>query len=503
MDSNKIKIIVLGVIATFVALYLGISAATAQFEAISWVLSSAVVIACFLLGRRIWLLIPFMGSLELSLRLPGLPTTQLLGQLLVLGFCLLLLMMRKLPFSLRLDELELWSLVIFMMIFQAYARNPVGLNIFGGESVGGRPYIVFVISFLVALLLCGLRVPPRELKAIVRVSILGGLINLGVNVLGAFVPTVAYWTCMGYINTSETNYEGSGVAIDTTEATRILWLPTITRNMALWLTSYISPLRACLHPVWGPLILFTILGAGLSGFRTAVMTVSFTFFVGLAYRGGFTSLLVAGMGGVGAIALLAIINLMHPLPPNLQRALSFLPGTWNKQYLRDAEGSTDWRVEIWKEALLTERWIHNKWLGDGLGFSAHELATQMNTRKDVRMGISGFEAHRETILANGDYHSTLVSGVRTSGYMGCIILFLGTMRLAIHAHRLIIRHRRNEYYVLCLFVGIPLVIAPLWLFLGASGFGQVASSLLLGIGMIRLLENNLPTPEYEAPVSAR
>ena len=172
-----------------------------------------------------------------------------------------------------------------------------------------------------------------------------------------------------------------------------------------------------------------------------------------------------------------------------------MPGTWEERYTDDATGSTDWRVEIWQEALLTDRWIKNKWVGDGLGFSAHELASQVSGRVGNRVGISGFDAHRETILANGDYHSTFVSGVRTAGFLGTFVLIIATFRLAVHAHRLIRSHRQDEYFPLCLLVGIPLVAAPFWLMIGSNTFGQVASSFVLGIAMTRLLENNLPVPE--------
>ena len=503
MDSNKIKAILVAILAIFVALYLGISAATAQLETIIWVLGAGSLFICILLGRRIWLLIPLLGSIELSLRLPGQPTTLLLAQVLVLGFSILLMMMRKLPFRLHLTELEWWLVILSLVILQAYLRNPVGLNILGGGSVGGRPYAIFAVSIVVALLLAGMRVPLADLKLILRLSIFGGLANLGVAVVGHFFPLVTYWTGGSYMNAGEANYENAGVAVDTGAAGRIDSLPIATRNVALWVATFVSPLKACFHPLWAPLILFTVVGGAYSGYRSSVITVGVIYLIAIAYRGGITSLLIAGLGSGAAVALLAVVNLIYPLPPNVQRGLSFIPGSWEERYVRDASGSTDWRLEIWEEALLSDRWIKNKFLGDGLGFSAHELAYQMNAGKDNRIGMSGFDAHRETIMASGDYHSTLVSGVRTCGYVGTFILIIATFRLAIHAHRLIRRHRRDEFYPLCLFLGIPLVAAPFHLFIGAVNFGSVSSSFILGIAMVRLLQNNLPVEEPLPAAPAR
>ena len=494
VNSRSIQGIIVLIVGLILAVWLGLSIVTNQMETIMQVAGAAVLIICLFLGRRIWLLIPFLGAVELSLRIPGQPTTLLLAQLLVLVFAMLLLLMRKLPFRLNVTELECWLGILTLVILQAYLRNPVGLNILGGGSVGGRAYAIFMISVLVALLFGSLRVSAADLKSILRWSIFGGLLNFLVSMLSMVFPSIAYWTGGNYANPNETNYENMG-AVDTSQATRIDTLPTTTRNVALWVSTFVSPLKALFHPIWAPLVIFTVLGAAYSGYRSSVITVGSIYLVGLAYRGGIASLLIAGLGGIAAIILLAVVNLIYPLPPNVQRAFSMIPGTWDERYVRDATGSTDWRVEIWQEALFTDRWIKNKWLGDGLGFSAQELAYQMNAGKDNRTGISGFDAHRETIMASGDYHSTLVSGVRTAGYLGTFILLIATFRLAVHAHRLIRRHQRDEYFPLCLFTGIPLVAAPFWLLIGSGNFGPVAASFILGIGMIRLLENNIPVPE--------
>jgi hypothetical protein len=204
-------------------------------------------------------------------------------------------------------------------------------------------------------------------------------------------------------------------------------------------------------------------------------------------------------GGIGGLALLAVVNTLHPLPPNVQRSLTFLPGTWEQRYKDDAKGSTEWRVEIWREVLLTNRWIQNKWLGDGLGFSAAELSSQMATRQGVRTGISGFDSFRENILSSGDYHSGPVSTIRVIGYIGLIFFLLAQIRLSVHAHRQIIRCRGTEWLPLALFVGIPMVWGPLFFTLIFGDFKTSASAFLVSLGMCRLLENNLPLPAWKRP----
>jgi hypothetical protein len=235
----------------------------------------------------------------------------------------------------------------------------------------------------------------------------------------------------------------------------------------------------------------------MSGYRNTVAAVGLTYVLGLCYRGGLSHLIPSVMAGGLALACVAILNLVVPLPPNIQRSLSFLPGTWEKRYLEDAGDSTEWRLEIWKEALTSDRWITNKLLGDGLGFTMQELQYQMN--RDTRAigpSVSGLTAHQEAILANGDYHSGPVQTIRTIGYVGLAVILLFQIRLAVHAHRQIKRCRGTEWFPLALFIGIPLIWAPIFFVFIFGTFASAAASLLLGTAMIRMLQNNLPLPAY-------
>jgi hypothetical protein len=494
-NSRSIQVILVLIVGIFLAIWLGLSIVTNQMETIIQVLAAAVLIGCLFLNKRIWLLIPFMAAVNIGLRLPGNPTSLLLAQALVLGFCALLFLMRKLPFHFAWTELECWVLALTIFIAQVYLRNPVGVNLFGGDTVGGRGYALYGIALGCTVLFCGLRVPPSELKWVLRLSILGGLANTAVSILGNLIPSVAYITGASLANDSDAGFDDQ--VVDTKAATRIGFLGAAGVNLSLWISAYISPLRACLKPLWAILILVAVVAAAMSGYRNTMVSVGLFLFLGVAYRSGFTGVLLSIFAGIGGLALLAVVNIMHPLPPNIQRSLTFLPGTWEERYKLDTAGSSEWRFEIWREALLTDRWIHNKWLGDGLGFSAAELAAQMNSRnKNNSVGVSGFDAHRETILSNGDYHSGPVSTIRVIGYLGLICFLLAQIRLAVHGHRQIIRCRGTEWLPLALFIGLTLVSAPFIFVFIFGDFKSAASTFLLSLGMCRLLENNIPLPAY-------
>ncbi|MCX6875080.1 MAG: hypothetical protein NTW21_14910 [Verrucomicrobia bacterium] len=503
MDSSKLKVIIVATIAVFCSLYLGMAAATAQTEAISWVLGGSVLVVCVLMGRRIWLLIPFLGAVDLTLRIPGLPSTMMLAQILVLGFSVLLLAMRRLSFRLSLTELEIWIIILSLMVFQVYVRNPVGVSLFGGTTVGGKPYALYILALAAAVLLAGMTVEPGDLRKALVLSILGSFVNLGVALLGKVFPVVAFYTGATYQNLAEGGYAKYGTVVDQGAAGRDLPVSIYGQKLSLWICAFKQPLIAALQPPWLLLILISLACVAYGGFRSGVMGLLLTYFVGIAYRGGLPHLIASGLILAMGIASIALLNVVYPLPPNVQRSLSFIPGTWQERYVRDAEGSTDWRVEIWKEVIFTDRWISNKYVGDGLGFTAKELAYQLASAVGSvnRLGVTGWDLHRQAVLANGDYHSGPVSSVRVVGYVGLIVILLFQFRLAVHAHRQIMRCRGTEWHPLALLIGIPLIWSPFYFVFIFGDFRSASLALLMGSAMVRLLERSLPLPAWSRAAS--
>jgi hypothetical protein len=493
MDSTKIKTAIVLLLTSFIALYLGVAAATAQIEATAWIVGGLVFGVCIALGRRILLLLPLMTGLGIVLPLPGNMPTLFLVQFLVLGFYAMLFLMRKLPFEIKLTELEIICLLYLAMVLQAYLRNPVGLNIFGGDTVGGKAYVILAVAFSTAALLSTLRINPNDLKWWVRLTLIGSLANFALGAAAKVIPSVGY-----ILGASFSTDVADGSELAAGQASRVSFVRGISNTIAIWVASKISPLKACFSPLYGTLILISVGFAAISGFRIQLIGVGIFLLIGIAYRGGLVSVVISFVLGVSGLAVLSLVNVTTPLPANIQRSLTFLPGAWEERYKEDAAGSTEWRVEMWKEALLTEKWIANKWLGDGLGFSKAELnaIVAVNASSRQEQTISGLTSGQENFMISGGYHSGPVVTIRTIGYVGLFVLIVGFIRLIIHAHRQIIRCRGSEWYSTVLFICIPIIAGPItWTFLYGT-FDGGAGILAMGCAMVRILERNLPLPAY-------
>ena len=488
-SSSSIRSIFVFTIGIFTAIWLGVSLVTDQFDTLLKFSAAGLLLFCALLGRRIWLLMIAFSSMGIPL-IRGFSTHEL-GQVLFLSFGILMLLMRRLPIRFTMGEVEWWRLAVALIIVQVYMRNPVGLSMAGAGSVGGKAYFLAALAFMASCLYGALRIEPREIKWAYYITLFCSFLG---------IPLYEARLRFGGADPGASQLNTQQGPVDEGEATRVGFLGGIGVHLSRWIISRVHPLKACFHPLWAPLILISLAAAAGSGFRNTIAIVGMYYILGLAYRGGLASVFTASILGAFGIVALAIVNLFAPLPPNVQRSLTPFPGTWEQRYKDDAKNSNEWRLEMWKEALLTDRWIANKWLGDGLGISATELArSQELTSRKAHLGTSGLTLHQENILASGDYHSGPVQTIRTVGYLGLIVILLAMTRLAILAHRQICRCRHTEWFPIALYFFIPVIASPFIFVFIFGEFGAAVVGLFVSGAFLTLFKNNVPLPHYVIP----
>jgi hypothetical protein len=473
VESRSIQSVLIVVFVVLVATWLGVAVVTNQSETLVKVAGASLLIVSMFLGKRIWLLMIFFVALKIPL-IRGFSTVEL-GQGLFVGFCLLLFLIRRLKFESKFGELEVWMLLVAACIGQAYLRNPVGLNLFGGSSVGARPYFVTGLAFLSGWILSVLIVPASEVRWAMRLTILGSFIGIPISE----IRTRAGLASIGVES-------GGG---------RVAWLGTTSGCMLRWLVSKVSPFRALVNPFALLVLLVGVAAAAGSGYRNYVSAAGLMLMFGVYYHHGIGSSLISILGATACIGALAIINVVAPLPGTMQRALSPFPGTWEERYVEDSELSTEWRVEMWKDALLTDNWIKNKTLGDGLGMTREELLRMEGLSADggeFGQGSSGLTIQQENMMITGSYHSGPVQTVRTVGYVGLVILLLAMIRLAVHMHRLIKQSKGTEWFPVVFFMVLPNLVLPFQFTFVFGEFDAACEFLFFGFGITRLMQNNLP-----------
>lgn len=498
LDPRIITRAVVPFVGFVLAIILGSQLVTDQGAALTWVAAGAILALCLWLGKDIWLLIPF--SVLLNIRFPwlpgGFPPSQM-AILLTFCWCMGLLALRKLPVRFRMTSVEFWGLILLLTIVQVYARNPVGLAALGSDTVGARPYFSVALATIGGIILSSIIINPAKIKQACNWLITGGLFSVGVNLLPYVAPslvpfTARFFGAIGSYRDFTQGYTDWSVTHDSKAATRLLPAAELGILLSRWVVSHVDPVRKIIHPFWGFMILSSLVAAGIGGFRSGLASVILNLGLGAFYWGRGRSVVLGTFIGVCAFLCITAVNVVHPLPPNIQRSLSFLPGTWDKKIKEDVEGSTSWRVEMWIEALTTDKYIQNKLLGDGLGFTAKELAAQTKLMDLKQRGATGWDVHRESVFITGDYHSGPVQTIRTTGYVGLLALLIAMGVVAWQAHKLILRCRGTaNMFVVCFFC-IPMVWHPVFFTFVFGSFGSDVPLVLMNIGFLRLLQNNLP-----------
>ena len=170
----------------------------------------------------------------------------------------------------------------------------------------------------------------------------------------------------------------------------------------------------------------------------------------------------------------------------VQRALSFLPFDVSNEVRQAAQNSSDWRFKMWRIVLSSDKYIQNKMLGDGFGYSRAEHEAQMQA-----MAGTGYYAGDsiDMFIAKGSYHGWHVEAIRFTGVLGLVIGVILLFGFARSAWKGMVYFRNSEYFGSICYICIPIFIQP---FFHIFIFGSYKSSfieLIAMAGIVRLIDN--------------
>ena len=451
------------------------------------------------LKQRIWMLIPICWSLTGQIR--ELPVPFAVRDLLIITVFFISLIFIALKIVRGKAHYTPTDLVFFGMLIYlltTFLRNPVGVDALNSTRVGGRPYFDVFIATLSFWIISRVHVSDRESRTFPFLMAGGGMINGLISGIAFVFPFTVPWMVRFY----------SGVAVETLNAAELNRLNSTTPvrhgylgglgiNPLAVLFAFWRPARA-LNPLEWRLFLPAVL-AGIavlaSGFRSLVLMTVVYFCISSYFRTGWRDIIRLGLLAIPALALLiAGQGRLYNLPHNVQRSLSFLPGAWDYAATSDAKHSSDWRFFMWKVVLTEDKYIENKWLGDGFGFSKREWEQIKRTEAQGAVG------DQESVMIVGGVHSGPISAIRCVGILGLLLYTAMLIMMARYAWRLIISAKGTAFFPLAIYLGSPRIYEPLnyWFIFGGfdSGFPQS----IFYLGLLNMLRNSLDRAVKIAPV---
>lgn len=489
MESSQLKALFIIVVAALLAIYLGIAAATAQTEAVAWVVGLAGIVFVLALGRNVWVLIPATLGLQGTINfLPGSPPPWTLFTAVVVAMFIIRFALRRPDFSWRFSWLDVAVLLQLVAVGQAFVRNPTGLMVMGGDTAGGKPYFLFGIAVIAYFCLAMVKPNEKTIRWAVISAIVLFILDGAILTISDWVPAFATLVIPIYSNVNLTSAFGEAVAIDLATVRGGVGFSQLGRGLALPVLYMARPLN-CLNPLRPHLFIPLAAGSALvllSGYRSVIAYLCVTYVVVALLRRKMVDVVVVGFVGFLALAFVLATGTVKNLPFGAQRVLSVLPVEVDSMAAKDADQSTEWRVEMWKLALGSDRFIKNKWLGDGFALSTREM-------KAILERAAGFENYmnssQEQALAKGSYHGFHVETIRFTGVLGLVMALLLMVVAFRCAYRVIRFFRGDSLFPYVLFVSLPFLIYPFWAMLVFGTYRGEFPQFIAMTGLLKMIES--------------
>ena len=489
MNTRNLSVILALIICVPLAIFVGVSAVQDQIETVLMIGGVAFLIFCLMLGRHVWLLIPATLGMQGSMNcLPGTPAPWQFMTAVTGGFFLLRWLTRRQLLRIRWTGMETALLLVALTILQAFVRNPTGFATFGGDLAGGRPYFQFAIAFAAFFLIAQANADLRSWRWAVIAYIVFSLADGVIAFVGDLSPTFASVIIRYYSNVNFQAVHNLDYTSDIKDA-RLGSLSFLAAPLGLIACSFWRPLTALnMRKPWRGLIaLASVVLSLLGGSRSAFANLAVYFSLGSILRRKPLDVLLTAIVGFVVLAGLLVALPTSTLPYSIQRILTILPGLQLRADVRqDAEGSNRIRFEMWELVLSTDRYIKNKWLGDGFQISASELAAREALMFGDSRGAGGMR-QQDQLLAMGSYHGFHVETIRFTGVLGLIAATGALIVFAVFASRCIRLYRGHPSWGYVLFIGMPFLIHPLWYWLVFGAYRSQFPVAIALAGMIKLL----------------
>lgn len=314
---------------------------------------------------------------------------------------------------------------LFLVVMgTAVLHGGFGLRSFGSESYGGRNYVYIFAAIFGYFALTSQRIPLSKVNRYTALFFLTGVTGLVPNL--AYLGGSSYYFLFSLFPPLYASEQALGDYSLEIQIARVFGLTAASLALLCWVLARYGVGRIFqLSRPWPAIVFFSsLVGCAFCGFRSMLIIFGLTFLFQLWFERLYTLRIISSTVGV----LLVAGGLLAPnaarLPLVVQRTISILPFHLNPVVEFSAQGSTTWRVMMWKELLpQIPKYLL---IGKGFGIDPTDLAfAEQNT---TRYGV-GYEA----ALAAGDYHNGPLSLIIPLGIFGVVgflwFIYAGTKYL--------------------------------------------------------------------------
>ena len=406
----------------------------------------------FVLKDRCWMVIPF--SLPIEGRLNFLPlnfSMQETAVIAVMAYIFIQVVMGR-QIHWRLGPKIIWlplAGLLAILLYHWISSGDIGIRALGGTGWGGRKYFSILLAVATIPLLASLSGASwKDFQKIPLVFFAGVFMDLIPDTISTLVPGVAPYIFRVYsaVNIAEFGKELMGNFSGEVGIVRFTPFRILGQALCLVILSYF-PFYTWLNTarLWiFPVLILAFFSCAFSGFRSAMFNFAAIFTAAFFATARAKAFLL--LPGAVAVALLiaGTQGTVVDYPQNIQRALSFLPGQWDRKVSNEGEMSDKWRNRI-RELFFKEYFPKAPLIGTGFGFDPNyaKKTTELFLRiaaineadewADVRSFLELKQPHEGDIFA-----------LQTSGTIGTGFFIVFCLAALWFAGRSVLKYRPRD-----------------------------------------------------------
>lgn len=470
MSHSIVGKIVSGIVLVVLFFILGSEAAENAKMSLVLVAGLVGAVMMLVLGARSWMLLFLLPPLLTVLPLPG--GFREIGKpflvaAVILPYWIFMWCMGYAKMRWRsVWVLDLLAFLSFALMIAAYIRRPVSVLALGldTDTVGGRPYIVAAGALIYYVALSSIDLKTKKLGKVLHWHIWVALVC---GIIGAL---------QGLSGAGETAGEEMSMAESIAE-TRFFAFSELGSRLIVTLFAYFPLLRFLTNP----LLMIGMIGAYamimISGFRSSFILNTIAIIFMSAAKREFLQLLLLGVAFYMGLLMLGTGGGLNILPYGVQRTLSFLPGVQvSAAAASDAQGSADWRYEMWGWALDQRTgFIRDYVWGDGVGLSKSEWMRDQRAmmRGELRYG------DQDQFARSGQWHSLIISTIQGLGYVGLVVMLVMIYYVSYLIIRTCFALRGTPLFVPAMVMLMPFTPNVLFVYVNAGDLSGYFTSFII------------------------
>jgi hypothetical protein len=306
-----------------------------------------------------------------------------------------------------------WALLFLgLVVFAtAFLTGGAGLRALGSSTYGGKKYIYIAAGIASYFVLASQQIPLSRAKLYGALFFLSGTTAL---LSVAVVASGDHLWQLNYIVPHD-EYNAAGDTFNVGIA-RVAALVSVSSAICLFLLSRygVKGILDVSKPWRFPLLLAS-LGLGLfGGFRSFFGFIVLVFAIAFFLEGLHRTRYLLHLLLAGTLCFSGLLVFSTKLPLVIQRSVSFLPVSIDPAAKQEAQGSWEWRVDMWKQVLPDVP----RYFFKGKGYSLNPGELAMSRENAFR----GFGASSDPLALSGDYHNGPLSVLIPFGIWGAIAL---------------------------------------------------------------------------------